>query len=202
MELDPYQLTNLAGNPTYAAAQTALAARLAGLRSCAGPSCRQKPILKLKLPRSQRENGRSCRSAKGFRARVRGADAGALTEVTFRVGSKRSGASDRSGPFKKTLRPELLRRSSKPEVRAIAETVDGRALSLQKAIRIAIEAQARVAAEARESFHLWRSVHDSREWISTHAEPGRTRVLIGLGGFGVGWARRPSVGRRAARRCW
>lgn len=135
MELDPFQLTNVAGNPVYAAARAALAARLASLRTCTGPGCRQKPSLKLKLPRSQRENGRSCRSAKDFLARVRGPDSATLTEVTFRVGAKLD-SSDRAGPFTKILRPKLLRRGRKPEIRAIAETLDGRALSLQKAIRI------------------------------------------------------------------
>lgn len=40
MKADPYQLTNLAGDPSHARVQRQLAGELERLRSCSGPSCR------------------------------------------------------------------------------------------------------------------------------------------------------------------
>ena len=135
LDADPYQLDNQVANPAYDAAEAALAARLAGLRTCAGESCRLRPALKLKLSRSVRDRGRSCRPPKDFLARLRGPDSGALVRATFRVGAKLSGR-DLSWPFKKELRPRLLRAKRRPEIRVVVELVDGRALSLQKRVRI------------------------------------------------------------------
>ncbi len=135
LEADPYQLQNLVTNPAYDAVEAALAARLAQLRSCAGESCRTKPDLKLKLSRSHREHGRSCRGPKDFLARVRGSVAGQLVRATFAVGPGRAGH-DTSSPFKKEIRPRLLREKRRPQLRVIAEMRDGRVLSLQKRVRI------------------------------------------------------------------
>jgi arylsulfatase A-like enzyme len=132
---DPYELTNQIANPSYAPAANALAERLASLRSCAGESCRRKPALNLKLPRSVRENGRSCRPARDFVARIRGQGSRDLDKVSFRVAGEQAGHDD-SGPFKKRLKAGLLRRQRRPEIQATAEMVDGRALTLQKRIRI------------------------------------------------------------------
>ena len=78
-------------NPAYAEVEAALAGRLAALESCAGPSCRTKPSLKLRLKRARRENGRSCHDAKGFVAKVQGPAATGAGEVRFAVGSKPAG---------------------------------------------------------------------------------------------------------------
>ena len=51
------------------------------------------------------------------------------------VGAKPAGR-DGAGPFKKQLQPRLLRAKRRPEIRAIAELLDGRQLSLQKRVRI------------------------------------------------------------------
>jgi arylsulfatase A-like enzyme len=132
---DPYELQNQINNPAYDVAQAALASRLASLRSCAGPSCRTKPDLKLKLPKSERDHGRSCRDPKDFIARVRGSGASQLRRTGFEVGGSEAGH-DKSGPFKKEIRPRLLRAKKRPEIRALAELLDGRELSLQKRVRI------------------------------------------------------------------
>jgi N-acetylglucosamine-6-sulfatase len=132
---DPYELTNQVSNPAYAPAVAALAERLATLRSCAGESCNRKPSLKLKLPRSRREAGRSCRPARDFVARIRGQGAPDLDTVRFAVAGKQAGH-DESGPFKKRLRPKLLRRKRRPEIRAEAQMVDGRILTVRKRPRI------------------------------------------------------------------
>jgi len=132
---DPYEVANVAGDPAYAETQAALAARLEALRGCSGQSCLTKPSLKLGLPRSVRENGRSCRPAGGFVAKVRGAGTASVARVTFRVGSKRSDRATEK-PLDGRLKARLLRKKRRPEVRAIAEMVDGRILSLQRRVRI------------------------------------------------------------------
>jgi arylsulfatase A-like enzyme len=132
---DPYELTNLHGNPDYAVVEAALASRLASLRTCTGQTCRTHPSLSLKLPRSITSHGHSCRPGKNFVARVRGAGATAVSEITFRVGNKLAGRVD-AKPLDKRIRPKLLRRSDRPEIRAIAEMVDGREYSLQQRVRV------------------------------------------------------------------
>jgi N-acetylglucosamine-6-sulfatase len=135
LEADPYELQNLAADPAFDDVEAALAGRLAKLRSCVGKSCRAKPALGLKLPRSVVEDGRSCREAADFVAKVRGGAAKSVVEVTFRVGSKLAGRDD-ARPLKERIRPGLLRDKRKPEIRAIAELVDGRKASVQKEVRI------------------------------------------------------------------
>jgi N-acetylglucosamine-6-sulfatase len=132
---DPYELNNLHANPEYAAAEAALASRLASLRGCSGESCRSRPSLGLKLPASVQDGGRSCRPAGDFLARVRGAGAGAVERLTFRVGAKLAGH-DTAKPLEKRILPHLLRDKSRPEIRVIAELIDGREFSLQKRVRI------------------------------------------------------------------
>jgi arylsulfatase A-like enzyme len=132
---DPYQLNNQIANPAYATVAADLAVRLASLRSCAGESCTRKPDLRLRLPRSIQQNGHSCRPPKDFLARIRGHGAPDLDTVRFTVAGRKAGH-DNSGPFKKELRPSLLRRKHRPEIQATAEMVDGRALTVQKRVRI------------------------------------------------------------------
>ncbi len=132
---DPYELTNLHGSPAYSAVEAALASRLATLRSCAGETCRTHPSLRLELPRSIRAHGRSCRPARDFIVRVRGAGVAAVEQVSFSVGSRPEGR-DRAAPLSERIRPRLLRGPRRPEIRALAEMVDGREFSLQKRVRI------------------------------------------------------------------
>ena len=132
---DPYQLDNQVNNPAYDAVEADLASRLATLRSCAGETCRTKPDLRLKVPKSHREGGRSCREAKDFIARVRGSAAADLVLVSFSVGSEAAGQA-KAGPFKKEILPRLLRAKNRPEIRVTAELLDGRLQSLQKRVRI------------------------------------------------------------------
>jgi len=132
---DPFQLTNQAANAAFDAVEASLVERLASLRGCAGDSCRKKPDLQLKLPRSRRAHGRSCREPKEFLARIRGAGTPGLVRVSFSVGANRAGH-DAAAPFKKKIRPRLLRSKRRPEVRALTELVDGRLLTVRKRTRI------------------------------------------------------------------
>jgi arylsulfatase A-like enzyme len=135
LAVDPAQLDNQVNNPAYDAIEADLASRIATLRSCAGESCRTKPDLRLKVPESHRENGRSCREAKDFIARVRGSAAPELVLASFRVGTEAAGEA-KAGPFKKEILPRLLRAKNRPEIRVTAELLDGRIQSLQKRVRI------------------------------------------------------------------
>jgi arylsulfatase A-like enzyme len=135
LEADPFQLTNLHGNSAYAEAEAALAARLAGLQTCAGKGCNTKPSLRLKLPRSKREGGRSCRRTRGFVAKLQGKGAAAVEKAVFSVRSKRAGT-DRAVPLRKPIRPRLLRQGRRPRIEALVEFVDGRSLTVVKRPRI------------------------------------------------------------------
>ena len=123
-------------DPAYDAVEAALAARLASLRSCAGDElpgearpeaeaaaleARERTL----VPRGART------SSPGSVASV----AGAVVLAGFRVGAERGGR-DTAAPFKKRLKPRLLRAKRRPEVRVVAELLDGRELSLQKRVRI------------------------------------------------------------------
>jgi hypothetical protein len=55
--------------------------------------------------------------------------------VSFSVGAKRAGH-DAAAPFKKEIRPRLLRSTGRPEVRALTELVDGRLLTVRTRTRI------------------------------------------------------------------
>jgi N-acetylglucosamine-6-sulfatase len=132
---DPYQLQNQILNPAYDAVESALAARLAALRTCAGPSCMRKPDLRLRLSRSRREHGHSCREPRRLLAKVKGSASSKVARVGFSVGPNAAGH-DTSRPLKKRLRPRVLKGKRRPQIRAVADLVDGRELSLQKRTRI------------------------------------------------------------------
>lgn len=135
LEGDPFELTNVHGDPAYAEAEAALAGRLAALRSCAGKTCHLKPALKLKLPREIRKNGHRCTPAGGFAAGVRNRAQSRLVRVDFSVDGRAAG-SDSKAEFGRRLPVKLLRRRVRPEVEATAELVDGRRLTLHDRVRI------------------------------------------------------------------
>ena len=132
---DPYELTNLHGDPDYGEAEAALTARLAALRNCAGRSCRTKPAIKSRLPRTIRRHGHRCTPAGGFVYGVRNKAQSRLIRVEFRVAGRAAGA-DATAPFEQRIRGRLLRRERRPEVEAEAELVDGRVLTLHRRVRI------------------------------------------------------------------
>ncbi len=134
LDSDPYELQNRAGDPSYAAAQSALAADLAGLRTCAGQSCRTRPDLDLKLRQhSARRNGHRCAQG-SVRARVQGGDGGLVDTVEFSVDGHKVGE-DGSKPFKDKLPRKRLKKHKKADVRATARLLDGRVLTLDDTVR-------------------------------------------------------------------
>jgi N-acetylglucosamine-6-sulfatase len=108
LQHDPDELTSLHADPALAGLRATLAARLHALETCAGGSCRTRPALRLKL------RSRHCR----LRPSVRGADAGAIEAVKFRV-KRRS-----PGRFARSRRRVL--------VRATVRLNDGRAVTLDR----------------------------------------------------------------------
>jgi arylsulfatase A-like enzyme len=126
LEADPFELQSQHANPTYAAVRTQLAARLDALRDCAGDGCRTKPKLKLKI----KKKGGCAR--RPVRARIKGRDAKALDEVGFTVDGKNDGR-DGGKPFKEKL--GKVKRGRKSKVRATADMIDGRRMTLDKKVR-------------------------------------------------------------------
>jgi len=135
---DPGELRSLHADPAYDEVEAALARRLARLRDCAGDSCRKQPALQLRLPGKVRKGGIRCRKPGDFVARVRQPRTPAaadLVRVSFRVAGSRSGTV-RERPFKRKLRPSLLRSQRRPLIEADAELLDGRILTLHDRVRV------------------------------------------------------------------
>jgi hypothetical protein len=121
---DPDELTNLATRPDLAPLRSALAARLAVLRSCTGESCRARPALRLAATR------RRCR----YVAAVRGRDKGAIERVEFLVRRRpRRGAPAAPARFRR------LARDARPGFRkrfAAAGVLPGRRFLLRARVRL------------------------------------------------------------------
>ena len=119
LKQDADELTSLHAEPGLARLRAALAARLAVLRSCAGRTCRARPVLRLHVQR------RRCR----FVTAVRGADTRAIERVKFTV-RRRPLSRDARAPFRR-------RRSSRAPgrrflVRATVRLSDGRSVTLDR----------------------------------------------------------------------
>lgn len=137
LEVDPYELTNFAGNPAYAEVEAALAKRLAALAVCSGKTCRSKPAMKMRLPKPKRNSkGKKCTPAGAFLAQVENKAQSRLIAVDFEV-EERNAGSDKKAPFERTLPVRLLRRAKgRAEIEATAELVDGRRLTLTDRVKI------------------------------------------------------------------
>jgi N-acetylglucosamine-6-sulfatase len=104
LERDPHELQSVHDDPAYAPVQADLARRLRDLRACAGPGCRTRPAVRLRV--------RGCRvSARGR----------SIEKVTFRG---RTRTSDGSGPFAAVV--------DGGRVRATVRTRDGRVVTLDR----------------------------------------------------------------------
>ena len=124
LERDPDELTNVAADPALGLLRTAMAARLAALRVCAGGSCRAKPSLRLDVAR------RRCL----FNAAVRGADAGAIERVEFLVRRRpRRGARDAPASFRRLARD--VKPHFRKRVRA-AGVLPGRRFLMRARVRL------------------------------------------------------------------
>jgi N-acetylglucosamine-6-sulfatase len=126
---DPEQLTSLHADPAHEALRTALSARLARLRTCAGPVCREAPRLAAALGYQYRRS-RCARSR--VRAIVDGVDAGSVQQVEFFVQGVRV-ARDRVAPFRVVFAARRFRSARALRMRALLN--DGRIVTLDRAVR-------------------------------------------------------------------
>jgi N-acetylglucosamine-6-sulfatase len=128
---DPDELTSLHNDLRYARTEADLARRLARLRGCAGPACRQGPELALRA-RSQRGRGpRSCRHSRVLVA-VRGPSARRISHTAFYLDGhllKR----DRRAPFTAVV-PKRLVRPTGSLLEALVTLTDSRRQTLPRHI--------------------------------------------------------------------
>jgi hypothetical protein len=122
---DPDELQSLHADPAYTSIQAGLAARLALLRGCAGPTCQLAPSLELD-PVAEGDCVRS--------VVVGGADAGSVDSVDFFAGGRFVGHVD-DPPFQQafTAAPGAAPDTA---VRALAVLDDGRRVTLDLAVHL------------------------------------------------------------------
>ena len=95
LKLDPYELQNVADDPSYATVRAQLDRRLRKLRHCAGRTCRLRPRIKLKVSAA----GKRKRCARPpLEAEVGGAQSGDVVEARFYLGGRPIG-DDSTAPF-------------------------------------------------------------------------------------------------------
>jgi N-acetylglucosamine-6-sulfatase len=132
LQNDPYELQNVANDPSYAAARNALAARLAKIRGCSGDACTASPHLRLKL--KARHGPRRC-DLRPVRIRVKGADRSQIVESDFYLNGKRF-ARDRKRPFERKLPWHRLKRRHHSKAMVLATLLDGRELTINDHLRV------------------------------------------------------------------
>jgi N-acetylglucosamine-6-sulfatase len=143
LEKDPYQLHSVDGHARYAGVQRDLASRLRQLTSCAGVDCLARPHLKLTV----RSGGRPVRGCvrKGLRVQLRGSKRARLEHADVMIGRRRverlvsipTARGRRAGPTTLTgeVRRGQLRRRGRFRLRVLAETADGRRLTIDRVLR-------------------------------------------------------------------
>jgi N-acetylglucosamine-6-sulfatase len=143
LEKDPYQLKSLDGHERYAKVQRDLASRLRELTRCVGVDCLARPHLRLTV-RSGSRPARGCVS-KDLRIQLRGSKRARLLHADVLIGRRRverlvsipTARGRRAGPT--TLRGEVrrrqIRRTGRFRLRVLAETADGRKLTIDRILR-------------------------------------------------------------------
>jgi N-acetylglucosamine-6-sulfatase len=134
LERDPDELVSVHADPALAGLRSAMAARLAVLRTCVGPSCLAGPVLRLDAVR------RDCR----FTAAVRGADAGQIERVEFLIrrrprpdadvelASFRRSSKDARAPFRRAVALAGVLPGRRFLLRARIRLADGRSVTLDE----------------------------------------------------------------------
>lgn len=112
---DPFELESVHDDPAYQGAREALARLLDRLRVCEGPTCRERPRIRVSV---------SVGPTGARRARVRGPDLGLVESTTFSVRGEARGTTD--APPHRLVLP----RTAGHEIAALARLVDGRELTL------------------------------------------------------------------------
>jgi N-acetylglucosamine-6-sulfatase len=143
LERDPYQLKSVDGYARYAKVQRDLASRLRQLTRCVGVDCLARPHLRLTV----RSGGRPARGCvtRDLRIQLRGSKRARLVHADVLIGRRRverlvsipTAHRRRAGPT--TLRGEVrrrqIRRTGRFRLRVLAETADGRKLTIDRILR-------------------------------------------------------------------
>lgn len=132
LQVDPDQLQNIYGDPSYADVQAALDADLNRLKRCAGDRCTEGTGARVTVSR-RKGPGRQCRrSPVSAKALIAGGD---LLKVSFRVnGGPRT--VDTEAPFEVRIPPDERRGRKQVMIAARADLIDGRRVDLSKVARI------------------------------------------------------------------
>jgi arylsulfatase A-like enzyme len=140
---DPYQLQSLDGHARYAKVQRDLRSRLRELVRCVGVDCLARPHLRL----SVRSDGRPVRGCftSDLRIQVRGSKRARLVHADVLIGRRRverllnfpTARRPRSGPVTLTgvVSRRKIHRRGRFRLRVLAETEDGRKLTLDRVLR-------------------------------------------------------------------
>jgi N-acetylglucosamine-6-sulfatase len=141
---DPYQLQSVDGHDRYAKVQRDLASRLRELTSCVGVDCLARPRVTLVV----RSGGRPVRRCfrRDLRVQVRGSKRARLMHADVMVGSRRverllsipTARGPGAGPTLLSGRVprERIHRRGPFRLRVLAETEDGRRLTLDRVLRL------------------------------------------------------------------
>jgi N-acetylglucosamine-6-sulfatase len=143
LQEDPYQLQSVDGYERYAKVQRDLAVRLRELTSCAGANCLARPHLTLTV-RSGGKRVRGCFSD-DLRVQVRGSKRARLMHADVIVGGRRverllnipTARGRGAGPtlLSGRVAREQIHRRGRFRLRVLAETEDGRKLTLDRVLR-------------------------------------------------------------------
>ena len=125
---DRYQLTSLHADLNLSRTRADLAARLARLRGCAGPVCRQGPRLSL---RSRSQGGRTCRRSR-FLVGVGGPAARRISQTAFYLDGRRL-KRDTRAPFNVVV-PRRIARPGGSALEALVTLTDSRRLTVSRRI--------------------------------------------------------------------
>jgi N-acetylglucosamine-6-sulfatase len=142
LQKDPYELQSVDGHEKYARVQRDLRSRLRELVSCVGVSCLARPHLTL----SVRSGGRRVRSCfrRDLRIRVHGSRRSLLAHADVMIGRRHverlinlPAARGRRAPVTLTgvVRRRQIHRQGRFRLRVLAETEDGRKLTLDRLLR-------------------------------------------------------------------
>jgi N-acetylglucosamine-6-sulfatase len=143
LQEDPYQLQSVDGYERYKKVQRDLAVRLRELTSCAGPDCLARPHLTLTV----RSGGRPVRGcfSRDLRVQVRGSKRARLMLADVIVGRRRverllnfpAARGRGAGPtlLSGVVPRKRIHRRGRFRLRVLAETEDGRKLTLDRVLR-------------------------------------------------------------------
>jgi len=131
LAVDPFELENAAADPAYADPLARLTARLAGLRTCKGETCRLSPELE---PTFETQRGQGGCTRPRIAVGLEGADLAEVERLTVNLDNAPAGTDD-TDPFEVRLRrSQLVQR--KADVEVLASLIDGRRMSWRESFTL------------------------------------------------------------------